>query len=573
MKTPFKLLSLSIAGCLLASYSSSVLAAPAAAVPVSAPAVVSASVPANASHIQVKPNATQEHTSEYTADLSVPVIEGMKDTAYQTKLNNDISASALKELEDLKAKAHEDAANSKQSGYEFHPYELYVSYEVKTNSSGVLSIKMSTYVFTGGAHGLTRIDTYNVSDRSQADAIELKALFGDQYKSIINERIQADIAKDPGKYFSEPFKGIADDQTFYIENGEAVIVFSQYEIAPYASGSPEFRIAIPAEAGLTDSLIRVTSKKVQQETDEYTADLSIPVISGLKDKQYEAKFNDLLEQTAMKDLDSIASQAKEGAADAKQNGYEFRPYDITVTYEIKSDGGSANNDRFSLKLSTYVYTGGAHGGTRIDTYNVSDKETASSIGLKDLFGDKYQDVINPIIQAEIAKAPENYFADAFKGITDTQTFYIENGEAVIVFGQYEIAPYAAGAPEFRIAVPGGQPGSAKPTKAAANGQEFALVTGSDDVAMAPLRGIAEALGYTVTWYDQYQRAELIRGNQLAVITVGEDKYAADKADPAALGAAPYISQEGSLLVPASFFTEILKASSTEENGTITLSLQ
>ena len=63
-----------------------------------------------------------------------------------------------------------------------------------------------------------------------------------------------------------------------------------------------------------------------------------------------------------------------------------------------------------------------------------------------------EDVLNKEINRQISKDPDRYFPgkDGFNGISDNQTFYIKNGNIVVYFGLYEIAPYASGISEFVI---------------------------------------------------------------------------------------------------------------------------
>ncbi|ULL17535.1 DUF4163 domain-containing protein [Paenibacillus sp. H1-7] len=576
MKTPFKLMKLSVAGCcLIAAYTPSAFAADVQAVPISAAGInaVPISAPVNPSSVVITAKTVKEQSEALNVELSIPVVQGLKDKQYEAELNDMIYQNATKGLELAKKQAQEDADYAKQAGYVFRPHELMSKYEMKTNGTQILSLKLLTYAYTGGAHGMTVIETYNVSDRDQAARIELKDLFGDQYKDIINKQIQDEIAKKPENYFADGFKGISDTQAFYIENGQAVIVFSEYEIAPYAAGSPEFRIPIPATSGQAEQALQISSKPIKEQTDELTVNISIPVVQGMKDTKYQAELNDSIYQQARKDLDAMKLQAKQGAEAAKQSGYEFRPYDLTVAYEVKADGGTDDKDHLSIKTATYTYTGGAHGMTRIDTYNVSDQAQAARIELKDMFGSQYKDIINKFIKEEIAKKPENYFADGFKGISDTQTFYIEKGNAVIVFGQYEIAPYSSGTPEFRIPIPqqpdSGNSGSA-PVKLVVGGKELSLVTNSSGMAFAPLRAAAESLGYEIKWNADKKQAEVIKGAQWTAVTVGQDSYAYNKMAPIQLGAAPYINEEGSLFVPVDFFAKILKSDVISESGMIVI---
>jgi hypothetical protein len=56
------------------------------------------------------------------------------------------------------------------------------------------------------------------------------------------------------------------------------------------------------------------------------------------------------------------------------------------------------------------------------------------------------------IKKEVEKDTGNYFSDeiTYKNISNSQNYYIENKELIVFFQHYEIAPYAAGIPEFKI---------------------------------------------------------------------------------------------------------------------------
>ncbi len=334
--------------------------------------------------------------------------------------------------------------------------------------------------------------------------------------------------------------------------------------------------AVPISAAVQQDAVKVSAKAVQEKTDQYSADLSIPVIEGLKDKKYQDQLNDILERHAMKDLELLKKQAENDAAEAKKSGFEFRPYEVIVKYEVKAGGGAADAGMFSIAVTTYTYTGGAHGLPRTDTYNVLNQDAAKRVELKDLFGAGYKQTIDKHIQDEIAKHPDDYFKDGFEGIDDTQSFYIHQGSAVIVFGPYEIAPYAAGMPEFVIPLPNqAQTPDSRPHKLVVNGSELSTVdaavyTDAKGTVTVPLRIVAEALGYELKWNAKEQAAELRKGAQWTVVRTGKDEYVINKMAPVALGAAPVINSEGKMYVPLAFFSDILKADVKSEAGTITI---
>ena len=67
-----------------------------------------------------------------------------------------------------------------------------------------------------------------------------------QYSDIINKKIKEEISKNPENYFDSgnEFKGISENQSFYIEGDNLVIYYQLYDIAPYAFGIPEFKIPL-----------------------------------------------------------------------------------------------------------------------------------------------------------------------------------------------------------------------------------------------------------------------------------------------------------------------------------------
>jgi hypothetical protein len=101
------------------------------------------------------------------------------------------------------------------------------------------------YEFTGGAHGLTNIKSFNY-DLVKEKELKLEDLFkaNSNYKEVINNHIKEEISKQPEIYFQgqDGFSSIKDNQDFYISDEGIVIYFSLYDIAPYSSGIPMFTI-------------------------------------------------------------------------------------------------------------------------------------------------------------------------------------------------------------------------------------------------------------------------------------------------------------------------------------------
>lgn len=136
----------------------------------------------------------------------------------------------------------------KKSGYICNNrFELNSRYYITKDSNNLLSFYIDYYQFSGGAHGSTTRKAY-VIDKKLNKKLSIKELFkiGYDYKTVIDKEIRNQINKNKEKYFVDAttYKGINDDAKFYIKGENLVIYYNQYEIAPYASGIPEFNIPI-----------------------------------------------------------------------------------------------------------------------------------------------------------------------------------------------------------------------------------------------------------------------------------------------------------------------------------------
>lgn len=186
-----------------------------------------------------------EKSETLNIDLNIPVISGMADKSIQTVLNARLDKEAWDLQAELAAQIDEYVENAQEYGYTIHPYELVTRYQPCYQNERLLSLTVDYYQYTGGAHGMTARRAYNI-DQTTGGELALKDLFTDNYDytGLINEEIRRQIAINPEMYFGDPigFNGISENQKYYIQNGNLVIYFDQYEIAPYAAGIPEFRV-------------------------------------------------------------------------------------------------------------------------------------------------------------------------------------------------------------------------------------------------------------------------------------------------------------------------------------------
>ncbi|BDB00919.1 WG repeat-containing protein [Clostridium botulinum] len=113
-----------------------------------------------------------------------------------------------------------------------------------------------------------------------------------------------------------------------------------------------------------------------------------------------------------------------------------------------------NKNLLELELDGYKFPFGAAHGMPSKIYTKIDLTTGEFYELKYLFKEDsdYVKVLSDIIGQQIKNNPEySYiFPDSYNGIKEDQPFYVSQSALYIYFYPYEIAPYAAGFPTFKI---------------------------------------------------------------------------------------------------------------------------
>lgn len=193
----------------------------------------------------------------------------------------------------------------------------------------------------------------------------------------------------------------------------------------------------------------VTAKSLNGKTDIFEYDIQIPTFSIIKNKRLEKKLNRQIEKEVLGFKKELEKDAKNASTAAKQNGWDFLPYTLKITYQVTYN----QKGIFSFVLSYQQYTGGAHGLETLHAYNIHLHD-GSSITLSDCFqdGTHYQQLIQQEIIRQIKKNPTVYFPDAEQKVLDTKNFqfYIDDKGFIIYFPLYELAPYANGIRTFSI---------------------------------------------------------------------------------------------------------------------------
>ena len=179
---------------------------------------------------------------KHELDIKVPIIENENSEAF-APINSDI-----KELTDILLKQfHEDVEQLGNKGYS----SIYADYNVVMNTNAWFTLKIQ--IIQVEASSSIQYQYYHLN-KVTGEIVELKDIVKDDaFYQVVSENIQSQmlekmeqdsnlayfIQKDDGKQTLE----ISATQNFYWdENGNLVIVFDKYEVAPGYMGSPEFTI-------------------------------------------------------------------------------------------------------------------------------------------------------------------------------------------------------------------------------------------------------------------------------------------------------------------------------------------
>jgi hypothetical protein len=180
-------------------------------------------------------------TASLQGELQWPHISGLPSEPGESI--NRYFRDRLSPLLEEGRQAGEDLASA---GIKDKRAEVVAGYRVMSNESGIVSILLSDYIYTGGAHGMTFRTGVTVNAET-GRVYEFKDLFkaGSDYVDIINDEIKRQIDQmGMTELLLSPFETIGPDPNFYIQDDNLVVFFDLYEYTPYAFGFPEFRIPL-----------------------------------------------------------------------------------------------------------------------------------------------------------------------------------------------------------------------------------------------------------------------------------------------------------------------------------------
>ena len=160
--------------------------------------------------------------------------------------------------------AKEDSGSAKQSGYPFRPHSLETRWSVEADTPRFLTLQAQTYVYTGGAHGMTGYDVV-LWDKRRRRETSVKALMTSPaaFAAAIREPFCKELDRQRAEKRGAPVVRGDDEFTRCIDpmtevlvpasrDGKLIdamtVVVGPYSAGPYAEGS--YDVSVPVDAAM-----------------------------------------------------------------------------------------------------------------------------------------------------------------------------------------------------------------------------------------------------------------------------------------------------------------------------------
>ncbi len=187
----------------------------------------------------------KEKMEKYSYDIIIPQIKGIE--------NEDISYLNLS-LQETARIVIENIVGAGENTTKGNPLEAKMDYEIKENSFNVLSLAINIYIYQGGAHGITSVETYNIK-KEDYSLLNYEALFDENAEEYFNMKMNDIISLSKENNGNKLALNTSGEEVLFFDNAEAdvknavmyfegdnvVFVYPYYEIAPYSSGMPVFK--------------------------------------------------------------------------------------------------------------------------------------------------------------------------------------------------------------------------------------------------------------------------------------------------------------------------------------------
>ncbi|WLR51819.1 stalk domain-containing protein [Bacillus tianshenii] len=184
---------------------------------------------------------TIEKESQYVEQgVRLPVMKGLKDKAFQQSLNKQIQAFYEERIQTLEEDAKSFAGDAEEKGFPFQKFGLFINYKMKQRGD-LVSLVLITSTYSGGANMNSVVDSYNFYNQKDAKSVNLTDLAPPQK---LEKLARQAVTEQIDNYFG--LDQLVDNQAFYAEGNELVLIFDEYEVAPGVAGTPSVTIPFSA---------------------------------------------------------------------------------------------------------------------------------------------------------------------------------------------------------------------------------------------------------------------------------------------------------------------------------------
>jgi hypothetical protein len=164
--------------------------------------------------------------------------------------------------------AKEDSVSAKQSGYPFRSHSIETKWQVEADTPRFLALESESYVYTGGAHGMTGYEVV-LWDKARRRETSVRAVMtsASAFAAAIRDPFCKELDRQRAQKRGEPVVRGDDDFTQCIDPMEQVlvptssdgklidsmtVVVGPYNAGPYAEGS--YDVKLPVDAAMRKAI-------------------------------------------------------------------------------------------------------------------------------------------------------------------------------------------------------------------------------------------------------------------------------------------------------------------------------
>lgn len=155
----------------------------------------------------------------------------------------------ISSLEELSEEFLTDYREATENFSEEPPWEAYVDERVYLSSDSIVSVGITTEIFSGGAHGYKTLTFLNF-DPNTGRLLSINGIFQEDFTSFVEQRFRQEQGipeggniNSTGFWFENETFSLPENIGF--SEDKLILVYNSYEIAPYAAG--DIVMEIPLE--------------------------------------------------------------------------------------------------------------------------------------------------------------------------------------------------------------------------------------------------------------------------------------------------------------------------------------